>query len=126
MNATERAEYVDEADRFYANPSTFMNQEMGQPPRVRSSLGFKLAPQGLGYGNGNKVGDDANGRRGKKEWPEYLVFFQQAEEMLRTALKGSGYRQCWRRFNSHWHDDWRRSGDVIVWCLQKRSWSRIV
>ncbi len=34
-----------------------------------------------------------------------------------TALQGSGYSECWRGFNSHWHDDRRRHGDVVVWCL---------
>ena len=36
---------------------------------------------------------------------------------MHTALQGSGYGECWRGFNSHWHDDWRRKGDVVVWCL---------
>jgi len=28
--------------------------------------------------------------------------------------------QCARFFNSHWHDDSRRVGDVVVWCLDER------
>ena len=36
---------------------------------------------------------------------------------MHTALQGSGYGECWRGFNTHWHDDWRRKGDVVVWCL---------
>lgn len=119
MNATERAGYVDEADRFYANPIAFLSQEMGQQPRERSSLGFKLPRLGLGQGAVN-MGHSTGGTRDKKQWPEYLVFFEQAEGTMRTFLKGSGYRECWRGFNSHWHDDWRRKGDVVVWCLRKR------
>lgn len=125
MNATERAEYMDEADRFYANPTAFLAQEMGQPPREKSSLGFKLPRLGLGQDAVNR-GDRTDETRDKKQWPEYLVFFEQAEETLRTVRKGSGYRECWRGFNSHGHDDWRRKGDVIVWCLRKGSESRSV
>ncbi len=36
---------------------------------------------------------------------------------MEVALRGSGYAECWRGFNSHWHNDWRRKGDVAVWCL---------
>jgi len=125
MNATERAEYIDEADRFYANPTAFLVQEMGQQPREKSSLGFKLPRLGLGQGAVDRA-NSADGMRDKRQWPEYLVFFEQAEEIMRTVLKGSGYRECWRGFNSHGHDDWRRKGDVIVWCLRRGSESRSV
>ncbi|EXJ78667.1 hypothetical protein A1O1_09068 [Capronia coronata CBS 617.96] len=56
-------------------------------------------------------------RQGRRPWPEYLVFFAQLEPTLSIALRGSGYGECRRFFNSHWHDDWRRTGDVVVWCL---------
>ena len=42
---------------------------------------------------------------------------------MRRVLGGNGngyyggYSECKRLFNSHWHDDWRRKGDVVVWCL---------
>jgi len=62
------------------------------------------------------IGMEADGRR---KWPDYLVFFEQLESVMRTALQGSGYAECWRGFNSHWHDDWRRTGDVLVWCLDR-------
>ena len=53
----------------------------------------------------------------KRAWPEYLVFFEQLEPLMTRALEGSQYRECTRLFNSHAHDDWRRKGDVVVWCL---------
>jgi phosphatidylinositol glycan class B len=55
---------------------------------------------------------------GRKAWPHELVFFEQLEPVLKEVLKGTRYRECWRGFNSHVHDDWRRVGDVIVWCLE--------
>lgn len=57
----------------------------------------------------------------RREWPMYLVFFEQLEPTLMAVLgppTGEGYRECWRGFNSRWHDDWRRKGDVIIWCLE--------
>lgn len=59
-------------------------------------------------------------RRGRRPWPSYLLFFAHLEPTLQSALRGSGYMECRRFFNSHWHDDWRRQGDVVVWCLDER------
>jgi phosphatidylinositol glycan class B len=53
----------------------------------------------------------------RRAWPQNLVFFAQLEDTLRGVLDGTRYRECWRGFNSHFHDDWRRVGDVVVWCL---------
>jgi phosphatidylinositol glycan class B len=53
----------------------------------------------------------------RRPWPEYLVFFAQLEPTMQSLLRGSAYGECARFFNSHWHDDWRRTGDVVVWCV---------
>nr|POE82369.1 gpi mannosyltransferase 3 [Quercus suber] len=50
-------------------------------------------------------------------WPEKVVMFSQLEPVLSEILDGRGYAECWRGFNTHWHDDWRRQGDVVVWCV---------
>lgn len=60
---------------------------------------------------------------GAKVWPEYLVFFAQLEDVLRGVVAEAGvgrsaYRECWRGWNSWAHDDWRRRGDMVVWCLR--------
>lgn len=93
---SERAGYLDEADRFYADPRAWME--------------------------GNMVlrGGDVDSVEGpRREWPEYLVFFEALERDLRSYMTGVqlGYAEYWRGFNSHWHDDWRRKGDVVVWKL---------
>ncbi|KAI9761898.1 MAG: hypothetical protein M1835_008104 [Candelina submexicana] len=107
LNTSERASYVDEADRFYANPLLFMRTEMAAPPqRHRSSA--RGSAQFL---------ERESSEVSRKQWPDYLIFFQQLEETLTLLLHGSGYKESWRIFNSHWHDDWRRKGDVIVWRL---------
>jgi phosphatidylinositol glycan class B len=52
------------------------------------------------------------------DWPDYLVFFSDfLEPILQPNIRG-GYKECWRGFNSHAHDDWRRKGEIVVWCLE--------
>lgn len=71
---------------------------------------------------GGEEGDGGpwDGKEGRKAWPEYLVFFEQAEAVMGVVLRGSGYGECWRGWNSWRHDDWRRRGDMVVWCLNRR------
>jgi GPI mannosyltransferase 3 len=89
----ERAAYLDEADQFYADPAAWMNANLGNP---------KLA------GDSSTVA---------KRWPEQVVFFEQLLPVMVEHLKGTAYKECWRGFNTHWHDDSRRKGDVIVFCI---------
>ena len=53
----------------------------------------------------------------RRAWPQNLVFFAALGGELRDVLAETRYRECWRGFNSHFHDDARRVGDVVVWCL---------
>lgn len=53
----------------------------------------------------------------RRAWPQNLVFFAALEEELKEVLRETRYKECWRGFNSHFHDDSRRVGDVVVWCL---------
>jgi GPI mannosyltransferase 3 len=81
-----RAIYRDEADRFYDAPDVFLRTEVGT---------------------------------GARPWPRYVVGFEGIEGQLRRhvaeTMPGTGMRRKWDLFNSHWHDDWRRAGRVIVW-----------
>lgn len=81
-------DYMDEADIFYADPVDFMS---------------------------NKI----------HEWPERLILFESLltiqgvsnpELSVSQILEAKGYHQCKRFFNSHFHDDHRRRGDVLVLC----------
>ncbi|KAI5814242.1 Alg9-like mannosyltransferase family-domain-containing protein [Pyronema omphalodes] len=98
LSVEERRTYVDEADQFYNNPKGFIRWYVGD---------------------------------GKKyEWPDRIVTFEDLGDLNNliptvtgtSALGGTGvpavsnYEICWRAFNSHLHDDWRRRGDVLVWC----------
>ncbi|KAL2068751.1 hypothetical protein VTL71DRAFT_15089 [Oculimacula yallundae] len=85
---SERDGYRDEADRFYDDPEGFLTREVG-------------------------------GR--ERPWPRYVAGFEGVEGVLRkwyegdVGRKGFSMRERWRTGNSHWHDDERRKGDVVVW-----------
>jgi GPI mannosyltransferase 3 len=93
MNA--RANYLDEADQFYDDPESWLAENMAD------LNGFQPKKKGAIQ---------------RRQWPENIVFFEQLEPAIKRSLGRTRYHECWRTFNSHWHDDWRRKGDVIVWC----------
>lgn len=95
---SQRSTYLDEADQFYINPGpvAWLAENM-EDPHSRSA--------------------DQNGKQaGKRPWPQNVVFFEQLEDTMKLVLADTGYGECWRGFNTHFHDDSRRVGDVIVWC----------
>ncbi|RVD83495.1 uncharacterized protein DFL_007882 [Arthrobotrys flagrans] len=100
----EREDYVDEADEFYDNPTYFLYRRFGLPP-LRVDLGE----------NDDKL-------EGTTPWPDKLVTFEGTAQFIKNDLRigreEARYVECKRFFNSHFHDDWRRRGDVIVWCLR--------
>ncbi len=128
LNASEKARYMDEADQFYDNPSLWLKRNMSRrAPRLSSSWAPGIF--GPDYSVRRNLGVNADileaardeefweARTGRKPWPGYLVFFAELEQTLAVALRGSGYVECTRLWNSAWHDDSRRTGDVVVWCL---------
>jgi len=93
--------YMDEADIFYAGPRRFLLDRFDGPP--------------------------AKGSAQSQSWPTHLIMFEALLEMedehyLRGLLLDKGdnetgmYHECARFFNTHFHGDWRRKGDVIVLC----------
>jgi phosphatidylinositol glycan class B len=106
----QRAAYVDEADAFYADPAAWLRTHMADPATI--AAGGSRSGQ-------HWAAAEARFKTGKRrEWPSRLVFFEGLEGVLGEVLAGSRYAECWRGFNSHWHDDGRRVGDVVVWCLE--------
>lgn len=88
LTVAERETYMDEADVFYDDPTAWILN--------------------------NLVGGGAEREPGL----EYLVFFEELEDQLISLFKSGDYEyydEVWRGFNTHWHDDSRRDGDVIVW-----------
>lgn len=48
-------------------------------------------------------------------FPQHLIIFEPLEELITEEL-GDEYHECKRFFNSYFHWDSRRNGDVIVFC----------
>lgn len=94
-SSLEVESYMDESDLFYADPQKFLYQNF--PPVFKKQL-------------------RSPGRQYKYEWPTHLVVFQDLEPFISEYLKDSPYVQCERFFNSYFHWDDRRRGDVIVYC----------
>ncbi|KAF2117574.1 Alg9-like mannosyltransferase family-domain-containing protein [Lophiotrema nucula] len=105
---SERASYLDEADQFYKGlgPVPWLKKYMDDTKSMKGSRsGMHWASQDAKLKGGDR-----------RPWPQNVVFFEQLEPKIRHVLKDTGYRECWRGFNTHFHDDWRRKGDVVVWC----------
>ena len=116
----ERAKYVDEADQFYADPVSWLRDNMGAVPSIDerwNDQGWDMRDATMKRPKGPTV--NAFEGKERRPWPRYVVFFEHLTKAMKTVAgkAGSRYKECWRGFNSHWHDDWRRQGDVIVWCL---------
>lgn len=108
---SERSAYLDEADEFYIKPgpTSWLRRNMEDIQTIKAS--------GSRSGQHWMRQDPKFKRKYRREWPQNLVFFQQLEPIMKEYLDGTKYRECWRGFNSHFHDDHRRVGDVLVWCL---------
>jgi GPI mannosyltransferase 3 len=117
LSSTEKESYVDEADAFYTNPSLWLRRNMSRHPPSPARGGIFTSRDKQQRHGSLKRGRSDHEVDSRRPWPDYLIFFAAAEMTMQTALRGSGYVECWRGFNSHWHDDRRRSGDVVVWCL---------
>ena len=81
-------------------------------------MGREMERKKLGMENGEVEKWAWDGMEGRKMWPDYLIFFEALESVLEEHLTGSAYGECWRGWNSFFHDDERRKGDVAVWCLE--------
>ncbi|PGH03926.1 phosphatidylinositol glycan, class B [Blastomyces parvus] len=128
FNATEKSTYLDEADQFYEDPSTFLQKNMkGGLRNFPSKPSYQLNKNPL-FGKPHHVPSSYSPidlKIPQHPWPDYLAFFAQLEPTLRTALHNSPYAECYRTWNTAWHDDWRRKGDIVVWCLDRdiqREW----
>jgi phosphatidylinositol glycan class B len=110
---SERSTYLDEADEFYLKPGpvSWLRSNMESTDIIRAG--------GSRSGRHWMRQDPKFKAKYRRPWPQNLVFFGQLEGTMGEVLEGTRYKECWRGFNGHWHDDWRRKGDVIVWCLDE-------
>ena len=132
LNATQKASYLDEADQFYDNPSSFLQHNMigglsdiPHTPSYSTSAPVHVPGVETGLNHQSDAGaQDRVPARSEPDnplrhhpWPDYLVFFAQLEPTLQSILRAASYRECWRTWSAAWHHDWRRKGAVVVWCL---------
>ncbi|KAB8078331.1 putative mannosyltransferase [Aspergillus leporis] len=112
LNETQKAAYVDEAEQFYNDPNQFLRDNM-----VGGLRHLPRTPTYLTTSKPRQTSPQTYQQATPHEWPDYLIFFAQMEPTLRSMLRSSSYGECWRTWNTAWHDDSRRRGDIIVWCL---------
>jgi phosphatidylinositol glycan class B len=109
VHLDSRSTYIDEADFFYGSPITWLKTHM-EDTKMRFSYNESSVDRQSRNDDGRVVGKG-------RSWPDYLVTFAGLETTLKVFLKNTPYRVCKRLFNTHKHDDRRRIGDVVVWCL---------
>ncbi|XHG00937.1 hypothetical protein AWENTII_004345 [Aspergillus wentii] len=117
LDETQKAAYVDEADQFYENPSQFLQKNMVG--------GLRHVPRKPTYLSNSASQSTRQDTSTSHEWPDYLAFFAALEPTLQSLLRSTSYGECWRTYNTAWHDDSRRRGDIIVWCLdpnEQQAW----
>lgn len=118
LNNTERENYLDEADQFYEDPLRWLQANMGPVP-TKDKPWKDNGWDKVDVDANRDLAHDASSGITKRPWPRYVMFFEQLEEVMQEAIGGkqSRYKECWRTFNTHWHDDWRRKGDIVGWCV---------
>ncbi|KAJ3273333.1 hypothetical protein HDV01_004550 [Terramyces sp. JEL0728] len=54
-------------------------------------------------------------------WPSHLVWYDNPhlKPVLEPILFSKGYFECARFFNTHFHDDDKQAGDLVISCTQK-------
>jgi phosphatidylinositol glycan class B len=98
--------YQDQSAVFYADPLQYLESRF--PAKV--DVSFPPSPALLP--------SSVEAPIFSHEWPSHLAVFEhllrQADGKVGALLGSKGYEEVWREWNSHWHDDARRTGDVIV------------
>ncbi|GMG10510.1 hypothetical protein B5S30_g2229 [[Candida] boidinii] len=95
--------YRDESDLFYDDPIKFIDDNF---PDINSNAKWSDLQV-----KGNKESQYPH------DWPDYLVIFQHMESfMIENYIElGSNYIEYKRLFNSRFHWDHRRTGDLIIY-----------
>ncbi|KAG9295804.1 hypothetical protein G9A89_009033 [Geosiphon pyriformis] len=102
LSEIDQQGYMDEADQFYSDPLKFLSHH---------------------FEDITKSSKRNNSERGSlpvlRKWPSHLVIFEALLKDITSLIEKSDYQECSRFFNSHFHDDSRRQGDVILFCREK-------
>lgn len=129
LSASQKETYLDEADQFYANPAQFLRDNMlGGTRHVPRQPSYTNPQYHFSSRTASLLSTPEFQSTTPHPWPDYLIFFAALEPTLNGVLWSSTYRECYRTYNTAWHDDSRRKGDIIVWCLdpnEQAAWSGV-
>ncbi|KAI8050246.1 Alg9-like mannosyltransferase family-domain-containing protein [Syncephalis plumigaleata] len=95
--------YKSEEDVFYADPVAFLDT------RLMSIDQSSMPEEPVSTTELDTMGD-------QRWWPSHLLLFNVLLPVVNKTLEAHGYHECNRFFNSFFHDDERRTGDVLVYC----------
>lgn len=111
--------YRDQTDFFYASPLSYVQSRF--PPTVNPAfppspfVAAHLPSRGAVRASRN---GDSNDLGWWHEWPSHLVAFDvlltEDDGKVGEFLAGKGYAVDRREWNSHFHEDGRRRGDIVV------------
>ncbi|KAJ3258885.1 glycosylphosphatidylinositol anchor biosynthesis [Chytriomyces hyalinus] len=117
--AIDKSAYLDEADIFYADPKAFIETyfvPFNETRHVANRTDLKKTQTNVLF----SVPGQSSFQIQQFVWPSRVVIFAALLDTLgREYFIERGYSQCARFFNSHFHDDSRRLGDVVVYCVQE-------
>ncbi|KAI8828672.1 Alg9-like mannosyltransferase family-domain-containing protein [Chytriomyces cf. hyalinus JEL632] len=117
--AIDKSAYLDEADIFYADPKAFIETYFApfkETRYVANRTDLKKTQTDVLF----NVPGQSSYQIQQFVWPSRVVIFAALLDTLgREYFIERGYSQCARFFNSHFHDDSRRLGDVVVYCVQE-------
>jgi len=101
--------YRDQSDFFYASPIRYLNDRL--PRQVDPN--FPPSPLTNRTSARSSDQDDLGWRH---EWPSHIVLFEALlrQDEISSLLKERGYIERIRLWNSHWHEDPRRAGDIVL------------
>ncbi|RKP23280.1 Alg9-like mannosyltransferase family-domain-containing protein [Syncephalis pseudoplumigaleata] len=102
-SASAMAEYKSEQDVFYADPAAFLNA------RLQTLDAQSLPREPASTAELDRMAE-------RRWWPSHLLLFDALLPAVNETLGAHGYHECSRFFNSFFHDDERRIGDVLVYC----------
>lgn len=108
-SAKDAKSYKDQSDFFYHNPRAYLEARF--PIVVDES--FPPSP----VAGRSQALTSLNDLAWRHEWPSHLVVFEallDQEAGVKDLLADRGYSEYTRIWNSHWHPDGRRRGDILI------------
>ncbi|KAL8283183.1 hypothetical protein RQP46_005961 [Phenoliferia psychrophenolica] len=113
MPGQNASTYRDQSDYFYDDPTHYLATRFPSSVDISfPSSPFVLPP------SPHDSKPDATDLGWRHEWPSHIVAFDALlvsdQGAVAGLLEAKGYREWERLWNSHWHEDDRRRGDIVI------------